>query len=146
LREFLVATRAEGETVLDRGLEHWLQSQPTPGIAIVVSDFLAAPTAVESALAGLAARRFNVGCVRVIGPAERDPSTQFRAGRVVDSESGEQREVRFDAENQRRYAAALQNHLDGLVGFCAARGMSCAIADSTAAIEPGLIRQARGRR
>lgn len=143
LRQFLVELAAGGETVLSAALESWLQTHPAPGVVTVISDFLLPPTAYQRAIAAIAAQRFSVACVRVLGGGERDPSSYFRAGRIVDAETGAERELSFDAENQRRYQRALQQHLDDLTSFCARLGIACVVADCSAALDTALVRRLR---
>lgn len=144
VRTFLHSLRPAGDTSLLAGIDAALGRATEPGVALVLSDFLAPPEQVESALARLQARRFTVGAIRILGPLERDPSPLFRRGRIVDSESGSSRAVRLDAVNLARYQAALDAHLAGLAGYCRRQGIAFAIADPHLGLDDVLLRQLTG--
>ena len=101
-----------------RGSSAALREQRSPGVAVVLSDFLTDPEPYEAALRDLVARRFTVAAVRVIGPGERDPASLFRRGQLVDAETGQRRFITFGADNRARYQRALAAHLERLRSFC----------------------------
>jgi uncharacterized protein (DUF58 family) len=135
LRDFLNRLKAQGQTALASGMHSALRIQKTPGLAVLLSDFLVQPSAYETVLADLTARRFTVTAIRILGPAERNPSTLFRKARVLDSEDGKQRYITLDAENLARYENALAQHLSHLQSFCTRCGVVSVIADAGAGIE-----------
>jgi uncharacterized protein (DUF58 family) len=135
IREFLLSLRASGRTVIAAGIEGALRAQRSPGVAILVSDFLVAPDGYETVLGDLVARRFTVAAVRVIGTAERDPTRAFRRAQLVDAESGGTRFVTLTPANLARYEAALQEHLGRLRAFCERSGIALATADTAAGLE-----------
>jgi len=139
LRNFLLTLRPAGETALADGISAALTTQRTPSVAVVISDFLVAPQVYETALAHLVARRFTVAALRVIGPAEREPTRLFRRAQVVDAETGAYRFVTLTPANVARYEVALRDHLERLQSFCQRSGIVLAVADTAAGLEQTLF-------
>ncbi|HEX7406924.1 MAG TPA: DUF58 domain-containing protein [Candidatus Binatia bacterium] len=134
LRDFLLQLRPYGKTALAAGIAAALRDHRSPGVAVVISDFLMEPEMYEAALQQLAARRFTVAALRVIGPGERDPSSLFRRGRLTDAETGRQRFITLSQDNLIRYQQALAAHLERLQEFC----NRCEIVYSTTDTDAGL--------
>ena len=135
LREFLAAMRVHGNTALASGVVEALRQQRLTGVAVLISDFLAEPSSYERALGAQVARRLTVAAVRVLGPAERDPSSQFRTAQVVDAESGRERRITLSAANLAVYRHALDQHLSALRAYCERSGVMWVVADSSAGID-----------
>jgi len=135
LREFLGAARVRGKTALASGVIEALRQQRISGVAIVISDFLAEPSTYKRGLGELVARGLTVAAVRVLGAAERDPSTEFRRARVVDSESGRERTITLTAANLAAYQRALEQHLSELRAYCERSGILLAVADTNAGVD-----------
>jgi uncharacterized protein (DUF58 family) len=135
LRDFLLQLQPQGETALAPGIAGALGDQRSPGVAVVLSDFLTPPHVSEAALAGLLARRFTVAAVRLIGPAERDPTLLFRRGQLVDAETGRQRFITLTPANLVRYERALSEHIGHLRNFCNRCGIALCVTDTAAGIE-----------
>lgn len=135
LRDFLVRLQPAGETAVPMGIAAALVEHRSPGVAVVVSDFLMPPRAYESAFEDLLARRFTVAAVRVLGPAERDPTRLFRRGQLIDAESGRRRFITLSPANLARYERALGEHLGHLQAFCNRCGIVCSVADTAAGLE-----------
>jgi hypothetical protein len=139
VRDFLLQVRAQSKTVLADGIAAALREQRTPGVAIVLSDFLMSPDVCEAALGELVARRFTVAAVRVIGPGESDPIRLFRRGHLVDAETGRQRFITLGRDNLARYQAALKEHVEHLQTFCNRCGIVFVVADTTMGVEQVLF-------
>ena len=135
LRDFLVQLHPGGETALAPGISGALVDQRSPGVAVVLSDFLLAPSTYEAAFADLLARRFTVAAVRVIGPDERDPTRVFRRGQLIDAETGRQRFITLSADNLARYERALSEHIGHLQAFCNRCGIAFCVADTGGGLE-----------
>ncbi|HVO26902.1 MAG TPA: DUF58 domain-containing protein [Candidatus Margulisiibacteriota bacterium] len=140
LRGFLLQLQPQGETALAPGISAALVDQRSPGVAVVLSDFLVPPHVYEAALTDLLARRFTVAAVRVIGPAERDPTRLFRRAQLIDAETGRQRFVTLTADNLGRYERALNEHLAHLQAFCNRCGIAFCVADAGHGIERCVFR------
>lgn len=135
LRDFLLQLQPQGETALAPGIVGALGDQRSPGVAVVLSDFLTPPNIYEAAFADLLARRFTVAAVRLIGPAERDPTQLFRRGQLVDAETGRQRFITLTPDNLARYERALSEHIGHLQNFCNRCGIAFCVADTARGIE-----------
>jgi uncharacterized protein (DUF58 family) len=140
LLDFLGRLAPVGETALARGVSGALQSHPTAGVAMVLSDFLMPPREYESALGELLARGYTVSAIRLLGAGEREPETLFRRGRIVDAESGAERFITLSPSNLQRYRHALANHLAALRAFCLRAGASFAVADTAEDLEQSLFK------
>ena len=139
VRDFLLQVRPQGNTVLAAGIAAALREQRSPGVAVVLSDFLTTPDVYEAALGDLVARRFTVAAMRIIGPGERDPVRLFRRAQLIDAESGRQRFITLNSDNVARYERALTEHLERLQGFCNRCGIVFAVADTAAGLEQVLF-------
>ena len=119
LAAFLSGVRAEGGTTLNAGLVNYAARGREPGIAVVLSDFLD-PGGYEAGLRALLERRFDIHVVHLIDPGEMNPDF---AGdlRLIDSETGEIRELTIDGDALREYRERLHQFLEGLEGFCRAQ-------------------------
>jgi hypothetical protein len=114
----LLALRPQGRTALSHGITAALRYHRSPGVAVVLSDFLTEPASYEAGLRELVARRYTVAALRIIGPGERDPAALFRRGRLTDAETGRQRFITLSQDNAVRYHQALTTHLEQLQDFC----------------------------
>src|SRR5579862_9450693 len=139
VRDALLRLQPGGDTALATGIGAALRAQRSPGVAVVLSDFLVEPAEFEAALGDLVARRFTVAAVRPIGPGERDPAGLFRRAHLVDAESGRQRFVTLTAANLDRYQRALAAHHEHLRAFCRRGGVVLSIADTAAGLEHSLF-------
>jgi uncharacterized protein (DUF58 family) len=139
LRDFLLQLRPAGETALATGITAVLRRHRSPGVAILISDFLVPQRVYEAALGDLVARRSTVAAIRVIGPGERDPAALFRRAQVVDAETGGQRFITLSPENLTRYAQALSEHLRSLQAFCNRAGIVFCVADTAAGVDRSLF-------
>ena len=140
LRDFLLRLRPQGKTALVSGIAAALRQYRSPGVAIVLSDFLMEPAVYEAALRELVARRFTVAALRVIGRGERDPSSLFRRGRLTDIETGRQRYVTLRPDSLARYQQALAEHLEQIQDFCRRCEIVYSTADTAAGLDQTLFR------
>jgi uncharacterized protein (DUF58 family) len=119
LVNFLGNVRAGGGTSLGAGLANYAARGREPGIAVVISDFLD-PNGYEAGLRALLEHRFEVHVVHVLDPAEMNPDVSGDL-RLIDSETGDVRELTVDGDALRAYRERLRQFLDGLEGFCRAQ-------------------------
>jgi uncharacterized protein (DUF58 family) len=141
VRDFLLQLRPHGHTALSTGIANALRHQRSPGVAVVLSDFLVEPALYEAGLRELVARHYTVAALRVIGPAERDPATLFRRGRLTDVETGRQRFITLSQANLARYRSALATHLEQLQDFCRRSEIAYATIDTTSGLDHTLFRE-----
>ncbi len=118
--EMLAAVRPEGSFGLGTALAAYAARHRTPGLALVISDFLMEPDEVERGVHALRSRGYETHLLHVIGAGELDPARIFTHGVLVDVESGARRPIALTAAALARYAAALAAHCDAL-GALAAR-------------------------
>ncbi len=140
LHAFLTPVIAAGPTRLAEGVAAYLRSTQMPGTVVVLSDFLLEPETYEQALDGLRGRGYDLAALRVIGAQERDPSGLPRRVRLRDSETGAERDVELTVAHRRRYADAVEAHLERLKRWCAERGIAHLAADSSSGLVPCLLR------
>jgi uncharacterized protein (DUF58 family) len=118
LASFLGAVRAHGGTGLNAGLANYAARGREPGIAVVMSDLLD-PSGYEAGLRALLEHRFDVHVVHVLDPAEMNPDLGGDL-RLVDSETGEARELTVDGDALRVYRERLHQFLERVEAFCRA--------------------------
>jgi uncharacterized protein (DUF58 family) len=116
LVNFLGGVRAGGGTSLNAGLANYAARGREPGIAVVMSD-LFDPNGYESGLRALLEHRFEVHVVHVLDPAEMNPDIGGDL-RLIDSETGEMRELTVDGDALRAYRERLHQFLDRVEAFC----------------------------
>ena len=119
LAGFLSSVHANGGTTLNAGLVNYAARGREPGIAVVLSDFLD-PGGYEMGLRALLERRFDIHVIHVLDPSEMNPDFGGDL-RLVDSETGEVRELTIDGDALRTYRDRLHRFLEGLEGFCRAQ-------------------------
>jgi hypothetical protein len=86
------------------------------GLAVVMSDLLD-PQGYEAGLRALLERRFDIHVVHLLAPDEMNP--EFAGDlRLIDSETGEIRELSVDGDALRAYRRRLHDFLERLETFC----------------------------
>jgi uncharacterized protein (DUF58 family) len=111
------------------------------GVAIVLTDFLD-PAGYDKGLTALVGRGFQVNAVQILAPEEIAPST-FGDLKLVDSESGRIQEVTFGKYRLNAYQQTVQNFIQKLREFCAARGVTFFSVSSATRLEDLLLKQLR---
>ena len=117
--ELLAAVAPQGSFGLGAALAAYAARYRTPGLALVISDFLMEPDEVERGVLALRSRGFETHLLHVIGAGELDPTRVFTRGVLVDVESGAQRPIALTAPALARYHAALGAHCDALAALAA---------------------------
>jgi len=125
----LAALAPEGTTSLS-SLRDWSEAGHEPGLAVVISDFLAPQGAAEG-LGALLLARHQVVALQVLAPEELSPGLKGLL-RLVDVETGRGRVVALGARALRAYREALAAHNRALAEFCLARGIPYRLLPSTA--------------
>jgi len=111
------------------------------GLAVVLSDFLD-PGGYEAGLTTLIGRGFQVDVVQILAPEELEPKT-FGDLRLVDAESGDEREVTFGKFRLKHYQQTVQNFCGRLHEYCQTRGMNHFLAASNTDLSELLLKQLR---
>ena len=111
------------------------------GLAVVLSDFLD-PAGYEAGLTALIGRGFQVNVIQILAPEELAPTT-FGDLRLVDAESGDEREVTFGKFRLKHYQHTVQNFCGRLNEYCKTRGMNHFMAASNTDLSDLLLKQLR---
>lgn len=142
LVEFLTAVRSVGGTSLNEGLANYAVRSREPGLAVLISDLLD-PRGFETGLRALLERRFEVHVVHLLSAEELNPAVSGDL-RLVDSESGELRELSVDGEALRGYRERLAQFLERAESFCRSREIGYRRVTTEVPAEEFLLAQLRG--
>jgi uncharacterized protein (DUF58 family) len=143
LLDFLGRVEPSGATSLNEGLANYAARSRQAGLAVVISDLLD-PGGYESGIRALLERRFDVHLVHILSPEEMNPEL---AGdlRLVDSETGEMRELSMDGDAVRAYRDRLHQFLERAETFCRTKEIGYHRIVSDGPIEEFVLAQLRGR-
>lgn len=126
-------------TSLSAVIRRYQRSNVKPGILFMISDFLDEDDfRVEMKL--LAQRGFDLNLIQVLSPEELQPQTKGDLT-LVDSESGDQREVTVNERVLTAYHAALAAYTTSLGSFCRATGIGYTVITSDLAFEDVLLKR-----
>jgi uncharacterized protein (DUF58 family) len=142
LVEFLARLRATGTTGVNEGLTEYARRAREPGLAIVISDLLD-PAGYEMGLGGLAERRFDVCVLHVLAPEEASPGFGGDL-RLIDSESGEARELTLDGEALHAYQSRLREFLERAERFCSDRAIGYRRVTTDTPVEEFMLAELKG--
>ena len=141
LFDFLSRIEPEGETLMSGSLKEYVSNTRRAGLAIVVSDFLASD-GYEDALKYLMSKRFDIFVVHLLCPEEQEPN--FRGDlRLIDSETGEVREISLGQKTIRGYRNVLRSFCDGLRSYCHSRGITYIRASTEVPFEELILKYLR---
>jgi len=142
LLDFLAAVRPGGKTSLNDGLGHYAMRGREPGIAVLVSDLMD-PAGFENGVRALLERRFEVHVVHLLDAEEVNPSL---AGdlRLLDSETGEVRELSVDGDALRAYRRRLHQFLERAETFCRTQEVGYRRLTTDTPLETFMLSQLRG--
>ena len=132
---------AGGTANLNASLRRGALEARQAGVAIVLSDFLD-PAGYEAGLTALVGRGFQVNAIQILAPEELAPTT-FGDLRLVDAESGDEREVTFGKFRLKHYQQTVQNFCGRLNEYCKTRGMNHFMAASNTDLSDLLLKQLR---
>lgn len=143
LVDFLTAVEPAGGTSLNEALASYTMRAREPGLAIVISDLLD-PSGFEAGVRALLERRFDVHIVHVLAPEEMNPEV---AGdlRLLDSETGEIRELTLDAEALRVYRERLSQFFERIETFARTKEIGYHRVVTETPVEEVILSQFRGR-
>lgn len=107
-------------TDLPQSLREFAIQTRNPGVAVIVSDFLD-PHGYREAITALLGCHFDVNAIQVLAPEELSPEL---AGdlRLVDSETGETREITVSGALLASYRRRAAEYCAELKQFCVSRG------------------------
>ncbi len=107
------------------------------GIVVLISDFLD-DRGYEEALKHFFMRNYEVYCIQVLSPEERDP-TQMGHLELVDSETGERQEVTASEALVKQYRRTVETFCGGLRDWCTSRGMTYLAATTDLSVDQMLL-------
>ncbi len=142
-REFLDREPPGGKLELRASIAHHLSALRRPGRAIVISDFLLPLADFQAGMNLLRAAKLDVVVVQTLGRAELHPDATG-IERLVDAETGDERDVRLDARAQETYVANLRRHQRELRSFCHRAGVQYALYDTSTDLEEFVLTELAG--
>ncbi|MDP2627950.1 MAG: DUF58 domain-containing protein [Candidatus Rokubacteria bacterium] len=142
LMDFLGRLRSGGATSLNQSLATYALRAREAGLAVLVSDLLD-PGGYERGLKALLERRFDVHVIHLLGAEEMSPTFGGDL-RLLDSETGEARDLTLDGEALRAYRQRLHDFLERAEGFCRANEISYHRVVTDTPVEEFMLRQLKG--
>ena len=142
LMDFLGRLRPGGTTSLNDGLTQYGLRAKDAGLAVVVSDLMD-PAGYEGGLKALLERRFDVHVIHLLAAEEMTPTFGGDL-RLVDSETGEQRDLTLDGEAVRVYRQRLRDFLERAEQFCRAKEITYHRVVTDTPVEEFVLRQLKG--
>ena len=138
---FLQDQALDGGTDLGRALAGYAPHTRGPGISVVLTDLLT-PTDWRAGLRTLRALRQEVTLIQVLAPEELAPSLRGDVV-LVDSETGERREVTLTSSAIKAYRQRLAAYTAEIADYCAAHGVSFIQVSSDTRLEDVVLRLLR---
>ena len=121
LLRFLEPLTAAGEIDLNATLRQYAARSNRVGLCVVVSDLMT-PGAALDGLGALVARGYELALIHVLSPDEVNPALNGDL-RLIDSETGQGREVTVDGGLLLAYQRRLMNWRAEIGDFCGRRGI-----------------------
>jgi len=143
LFSWLQGMKAGGATDFRRVLSDYALLAGTPGMAIIISDFLA--PGLEEGIRALVGRKFLVTLVQVLAPEEISPAITGDL-RLVDAETGETREITVTSGLLARYQQRLLAHQQYLENLAHRYGLNYVRMRTDEPFEELILRYMRARR
>jgi uncharacterized protein (DUF58 family) len=143
MMDFLAEVTPGGGTGLDEGLANYAKRARDPGLVVVISDLLD-PAGYERGVRALLERRFDVHVVHLLDPEEMNPTLGGDL-RLIDSETGEVRDVTVDGDALRGYRERLRAFLERVEGFCRSQEIGYHRVVTDQPVEAFVVAQLRGR-
>ena len=140
---WLQALQAEGVTDFTRVLRDYSLYARTPGVVIIISDFLA--DGIEEGLRALVGRKFSPTLIQVLSPEEITPAITGDL-RLRDAETSETREVSITPNLLSRYRQRLQAHQQFLNGLGNRYGVNVICTSTTEPFDQFVLRYLKIRR
>ena len=141
----LAGTGAVGRTDFRAALSAYAEQSRMPGLLILLSDLLGDGDAYRDGIAALRRCRFEVRILHVLAEEELAPSLAGDV-RLVDIETGEEREISADRQTLTTYAANLHSFNQDIEAYCGRYGITCYRTGTATPFEDLMFRQLRERR
>ena len=133
-REFLEHEPPGGPLRLKEALAAHLSGLRRPGKGILISDLLFPLAEFQAGINLLRAAKLDLLVIQTLGREELSPEAGG-VERLVDAESGDESDVRFDERARTLYLANLVRHRRGLRSFCHRAGVQFAFYDTSMDLE-----------
>lgn len=144
LLEHLERLEPGGATRLSACMKAAALRMKRPGLLIVLSDFLD-PSSYGPGLSALLGRGFDVGVIQVLDQTELVPDLVGDL-RLVDSETGDAREVTVGGGLLRRYQRTVDAYCGELRAWCMSHGASYVLASTATPVDDLVLRALRQQR
>ena len=133
-----VKTHSNRRTSLSSVLRNYQKTTLRPGILFVISDFFDEDD-FRTAAKLLVQRKFDVNLIQVLADEEVNPEV---AGDLlmVDSESGDEREITANQSAVAAYKKTLANFTSSLESFCKSNGLGYTFLQASASFEDLLLK------
>ncbi len=141
LLEFLDNLKADGATDLHEGLRQFSLRNSTPGMKVVISDFLD-KDGFQGALKWLLKGGSEIVLLHVLSPQEIKPPIVGDLS-LEDCEDGQVTEVSITAGLLKRYEANLKALVGGLKEYCRTRGLAYFFVPSSTPVEQVILNSMR---
>jgi uncharacterized protein (DUF58 family) len=142
LLDFLGRLQPLGRTSLNVALATYALRAREIGLAVVISDLMD-PDGYERGLKALLERRFDVHVIHLLGPDEMQPAFGGDL-RLIDAETGEERDLTLDGEAMRNYRQRLHDFLERAEGFCRSNEIAYHRVVTDTPVEEFMLRQLKG--
>jgi uncharacterized protein (DUF58 family) len=141
LLEFIEGIEAQGSTDLQEGLKQFSLRNSTPGMKVVISDFLD-KRGFQGALKWLLKGGNEVVVIQVLSPQEVKPTIVGDLS-LEDCEDGQLTEVSITSGLLKRYEANLKALVGGLREYCRTRGLANFFVQSSHPVEQLILNSMR---
>lgn len=135
--DYLTALQPGGPTDYFRTARQFVANYPQRGLLIVISDFLG-EGGCERPLENLADFGHELWLVHLWAEEDREPPWEGQL-ELIEAETGERRELDFDAEARERYTAAFDEYLESLRKLALRHGGRFASLPTSLAVEEAVF-------
>ena len=146
LTKTITAIAADGRTRLTECLKQLPMYQRSPGMVVILSDFLD-PDSYTTGFKSLLGRGFLITALHLVSEEEIDPQTHMENAAtggdwlVEDAETGETRAITINAGILTQYQAQQQTFCADLQRFCIDQGIGYAQLKNNTPIEPFVLQE-----
>jgi uncharacterized protein (DUF58 family) len=109
-------------TSLRESIRDFVLRNTQPGIVVLITDFMD-EFGYEEALKQFFYRNYEVYCIHVLSPEERNPELMGHL-ELIDSETGERQEVTVTDQLLKQYQKTLETYCTSIRDWAVSRGMS----------------------
>jgi len=146
LNSFLEKTVPHKKLSLSQLLESQIASLRSPGIALLLSDFLYPLSEIENTLRFIRSRNMDGAYIAILSKKDLYPLEANQAALIEDCESGKQQSIIFDSETQREYTKRLTAHITRVRDLCRQHDLGFALIREGDNFLESLMNQKQGLR